>query len=56
MSWRLLASLPTSVLTRISMEDMEKYVKPNQREKPGDAPRSNAAPAEDFCSPLTPLK
>ena len=46
MSWRLLASLPQSALTRISMEDIEKYVKPNQRLNPGGAPVSKAAPAD----------
>jgi V/A-type H+-transporting ATPase subunit B len=46
MSWRLLASLPASALTRISMEEMEKYVKPNQRKKSEDIPQSKAAPAE----------
>ncbi|MDR2180423.1 MAG: V-type ATP synthase subunit B [Synergistaceae bacterium] len=38
MSWRLLASLPASALTRISMDEMEKYIKPNRREKTGDTP------------------
>jgi V/A-type H+-transporting ATPase subunit B len=42
MSWRLLASLPASALTRISMEDMEKYVKPNRSS--GDGPVHKAAP------------
>jgi V/A-type H+-transporting ATPase subunit B len=49
MSWRLLASLPTEALTRISMEDIEKYIKPNQDNKnpsKSDVPMSNAAPAE----------
>jgi hypothetical protein len=45
MSWRLLASLPDSALTRISMGDMEKYIRPNQQTK-SDAPVSKAAPAE----------
>ncbi|MDR1874367.1 MAG: V-type ATP synthase subunit B, partial [Synergistaceae bacterium] len=31
MSWRLLAMLPTSALTRISMEDVEKYINPNKQ-------------------------
>ena len=43
MSWRLLASLPASALTRISMEDMEKYIKPNQKQ---DDDVNKAAPAE----------
>ena len=33
MSWRLLATLPQSALSRISMEDIEKHIKPNQRQK-----------------------
>jgi V/A-type H+-transporting ATPase subunit B len=49
MSWRLLASLPASALTRISMEDMEKYIKPNQqpRAKSAASPASAAAPAAE---------
>ncbi len=46
MSWRLLALLPSSALTRISMEDIEKYIKPNQIRSDGDAPVNKAAPAE----------
>jgi V/A-type H+-transporting ATPase subunit B len=45
MSWRLLASLPASALTRISMEDMEKYIKPHQLGKSEEVPLSKAAPA-----------
>ena len=30
MGWKLLATLPPSALTRISMEEIERYVKPNQ--------------------------
>jgi V/A-type H+-transporting ATPase subunit B len=47
LSWRLLASLPQSALTRISMEEMDKYVKPNRekREKSGGVAVSKAAPA-----------
>ena len=45
MSWRLLASLPAGALTRISMDDMEKYIKPNQQVNPEGVP-NNAAPAE----------
>ncbi|MDR2175880.1 MAG: V-type ATP synthase subunit B [Synergistaceae bacterium] len=48
MSWKLLASLPASALTRISMEDMEKYIKPNQPNRQGpaeDAPAGKAAAA-----------
>ncbi|MDR2527401.1 MAG: V-type ATP synthase subunit B [Synergistaceae bacterium] len=44
MSWRLLASLPQNALTRISMEDMERYIKPNQRGNPVSV--NKAAPAE----------
>jgi V/A-type H+-transporting ATPase subunit B len=33
MSWRLLASLPAEALTRVSLEDMEKYIKPHQAPK-----------------------
>jgi len=44
MSWRLLASLPASALTRISMEDMEKFIKPNRQEKPEGTVISKAAP------------
>jgi V/A-type H+-transporting ATPase subunit B len=46
MSWRLLSSLPTSALSRISMEDMEKYIKPNQQKKPEGPVPNKAAPAE----------
>jgi V/A-type H+-transporting ATPase subunit B len=47
MSWRLLASLPANTLTRISMEDIEKYIKPNQKERSeGAVTASKAAPAE----------
>lgn len=47
MSWRLLATLPQSALTRISMSEIEKYIKPNQNlsaEKTVSAVK--AAPAE----------
>jgi hypothetical protein len=49
MSWRLLASLPPSALTRISMEDMEKYIKPNRQGNTEVRP-SNAAPADSGAS------
>ncbi|GHS85251.1 V-type ATP synthase beta chain [Synergistales bacterium] len=45
MSWRLLASLPASALTRISMEDMEKYIKPNQSPETQIGGMNKAAPA-----------
>ncbi|GHV44596.1 V-type ATP synthase beta chain [Synergistales bacterium] len=45
MSWRLLASLPASALTRISMEDMEKYIKPNQNPETRIGAVNKAAPA-----------
>jgi hypothetical protein len=43
MSWRLLAMLPTSALTRISMEDVEKYINPNKQYI--NPNRKQAAPA-----------
>jgi V/A-type H+-transporting ATPase subunit B len=45
MSWRLLASLPASALTRISIEDMEKYIKPNRTPKAQEGSVNKAAPA-----------
>ncbi|GHV34053.1 V-type ATP synthase beta chain [Synergistales bacterium] len=45
MSWRLLASLPVTALTRISMEDMEKYIKPNQDSEKQGGGVNKAAPA-----------
>ncbi|MDR1732767.1 MAG: V-type ATP synthase subunit B [Synergistaceae bacterium] len=47
MSWRLLAKLPESALNRISLEDMEKYIRPSQnmdRKKSPDTVKT--APAE----------
>jgi V/A-type H+-transporting ATPase subunit B len=43
MSWRLLASLPDSALTRISMSELERYIHPNRDKLEKNVPPSGKA-------------